>query len=131
MEIRRTISERTGIAAGFKPPVSPVHAARCTVSSVRTPARSVAASRESATRAATTVALSAEGPRRPEGAPSTICATTRAMETSSTTTAVEAPTPTTVETSASTTTAVKAAASASTAVTAVLGERQIWCQSQS
>jgi hypothetical protein len=119
MKIRRAISERTGISAGFKPAVSPAHAARCTESAVRTPARSVAARRESATRANAAVAPPAEGPRGPEGAPSTICATTRAMETSSAAAALEAPTPTTVETSAS------------TAVTAVLGERQIWCQSQS
>jgi hypothetical protein len=58
-----------------------------------------------------------------------MCATTHAMETSSSTAAVEAPTPTTVETTASTTAAVKASASAT--VTAVLCERQIWYQSQS
>src|SRR4029077_1367087 len=63
VKIRRVISERTRISAGFKPAVSPAQAARCTESAVRTPARSVAARRESATRANAAVAPPAEGPR--------------------------------------------------------------------
>jgi hypothetical protein len=50
------------------------------------------------------------------------------METPSTT-AVEATAPATVETSSATTTAMEA--TASTTVTAVLGQRHIWCESQS